>query len=91
MRANASDLGLSRNDWHHLRQLEREAAEDGAENGARKLSAPLHHLQVQNGLSRHEAEGLRAARSHKQKHKDKVKALDLRQRKEYHSVAVFWC
>ncbi|EUC42866.1 hypothetical protein COCMIDRAFT_102393 [Bipolaris oryzae ATCC 44560] len=81
---------LSPSDWNHLRQLVREAAEDGAESGVKKLSASLHHLQVQNELLRHEMEGLRAALSHKQKHKGKGKALDLQQRKEYHGGAVFW-
>ncbi|KAI1676182.1 DDE-1 multi-domain protein [Pyrenophora tritici-repentis] len=51
-----------------------------------------NHLRqlVQNELLRHEMEGLRAALSHKQKHKGKGKALDLQQRKEYHGGAVFW-
>ncbi|KAI0573571.1 hypothetical protein TUN199_10571 [Pyrenophora tritici-repentis] len=34
-------------------------------------------------------EGLRAALSHRQKHKGKYKALDLQQREEYHGGAVF--
>jgi hypothetical protein len=81
---------LSPSNWNQLQRLLRSAAKDGAKDGVKKLSAPLHHLQVQNELLRHENEGLRAALSHKQKHKGKSKALDLQQRKEYHSSAVFW-
>ena len=81
---------LSPSDWQQLKQLVREAAKDGAEDGVKKLSAPLHHLQVQNELLRHENDGLREALSHKQRHKGKGKALDLQQRKEYHGGAVFW-
>ncbi|KAH5363543.1 hypothetical protein HBI48_081690 [Parastagonospora nodorum] len=66
------------------------AAKDGAQDGVRKLSVLLYHLQVQNELLRHENEQLRTALLHKQKHKRKSKALNLQQRQEYHSSAVFW-
>lgn len=90
----SSSSRRSPSNWQDLQQIVREAAkdgvEDGVEDGVKKLSAPLHHLQVQNELLRHEDKGLRAALSHKQKYKGKGKALDLQQRKEYHSGAVFW-
>ncbi|KAH4206555.1 hypothetical protein HBI95_117190 [Parastagonospora nodorum] len=77
-------------DWNQLQRLVRDAAKDRAQDGVRKLSVPLHHLQVQNELLRHENEQLRTALLHKQKHKRKSKALNLQQRQEYHSSAVFW-
>ncbi|KAF2001587.1 hypothetical protein P154DRAFT_432760, partial [Amniculicola lignicola CBS 123094] len=49
----------------------------------------LHHLQVQNELLYHENSGLREALTTKSRHKNKGKALDLQQREEYHSGAVF--
>ncbi|KAH4900865.1 hypothetical protein HBI80_150040 [Parastagonospora nodorum] len=81
---------LSPSDWNQLQRLVRDAAKDGAQDGVRKLSVPLHHLQVQNELLRHENEQLRTALSYKKKHKSKGKALNLQQRQEYHSSAVFW-
>jgi hypothetical protein len=76
--------------WRQLRHLFDAAVEDTAAESSRRLGASLHSLQVQNKLLHHENKGLRTALSTQKKHKKKSKPLDLQQRKEYHSGAVFW-
>ena len=76
--------------WRQLRNLFDAAVKDGSEVKAKQLSASLHSLQVQNELLRHENGGLRSALTTKKKHKTKSKPLDLQQRKEFQSTAVFW-
>jgi hypothetical protein len=49
----------------------------------------LHHLANQNELLTDENEGLRDALTTKKKHNKKGKVLDLQQRQEYHSGAVW--
>jgi hypothetical protein len=57
---------------------------------AKALGRAIHSLQVHNELYRHEDEGLRDSLNTKQKYKGKSKPLNLQQRKEFHSTAVFW-
>jgi hypothetical protein len=76
--------------WRQLRNLFDVAVKDKDEVEAKRLSAALHSLQVQNELFHHENEGLRSALTTKKKHKKKSKPLDLQQREEYHGGAVFW-
>jgi hypothetical protein len=71
-------------------RLVRSAVRDNAIQDARKLSASLHHLQVENKLLHDENEGLIEALKVKKKHKKKSKVLDLQQREEYHGGAIFW-
>ena len=56
---------------------------------AKRLSAALHSLQVNNELLHFENQRLKDAVTTKQKHKKKSKPLDLQQRKEFRSKAVF--
>jgi hypothetical protein len=73
-----------------MRQLVQSSVKEGAEKEANKLTKLLHHQQVENELLHYENNGLRAALSTKARHKKKGKPLDLQQRKEYYSRAVFW-
>jgi hypothetical protein len=50
----------------------------------------IHHLANQKKLLTDKNKGLREALTAKKKHNKKGKVLDLRQRQEYHSRAVFW-
>lgn len=50
----------------------------------------MHSLQVNIEVLHVENQGLKDAVSTKQKHKKKNKPLDLQQRKEFRSKAVFW-
>ncbi|KAF1828516.1 hypothetical protein BDW02DRAFT_574819 [Decorospora gaudefroyi] len=56
------------------------AVKDTSGVEARQLRSSLHSLQVQNKLLHHENEGLRST----------SKPLELHQREEFHSSAVFW-
>jgi hypothetical protein len=76
--------------WNDLRNLLRVAVTDTLKVEAQALGTAIHSLQVKNELYRHENDGLRTALNTKQRHKGKSKALDLQQRKEFHSEAVFW-
>ncbi|KAF1828885.1 hypothetical protein BDW02DRAFT_574497, partial [Decorospora gaudefroyi] len=57
---------------------------------AEQLRASLHSIQVQNELLHHENEGLRSAITTKKKRPTQSKPLELHQREEYCSGAVFW-
>ncbi|KAF1935322.1 hypothetical protein EJ02DRAFT_296262, partial [Clathrospora elynae] len=56
----------------------------------KQLSAAIHSFQVKNKLLCNKNEGLRASLYTKKKRAKKSKTLDLQQRKEFHSSAVFW-
>jgi hypothetical protein len=57
---------------------------------AKRLSAALHSFQAKNEVLRYENEGLKEFLTTKDKYRKKSKRLDLQQRKEFHSKAVFW-
>jgi hypothetical protein len=76
--------------WDQLRNLFESAVTNRAGVEAKRLKGSLHSLQVQNKLLHRENEGLRDALYTKKKHKRQSKTLDLQQRKEYHSGAIFW-
>jgi hypothetical protein len=86
----SSSSHLSDSDWRQMERLVRTAVKDTCQDEAKKLSHSLHHLSVQNELLRYENKGLREALNAKKKHKKNSKSLDLQQRQEYHSRAVFW-
>jgi hypothetical protein len=81
---------LEEADWRKIRRVLEQVVRDGQQQKAQKITASLHHLQVQNELLLHENEGLKYALTTKKKHKKKSKVLDLQQREEYHGGAVFW-
>ncbi|KAF2732774.1 hypothetical protein EJ04DRAFT_607328 [Polyplosphaeria fusca] len=76
-------------DWRKMERLVRTTVRDNAAEESKTLSQTLHRLQVQNNLLHYENSGLREALSVKKKHKKRGKPLDLQQREEYHSGAVF--
>jgi hypothetical protein len=88
----ASRLGeeSDNSSWRQFRQVFDAAVKDKAEESAKKLSASIHSLQTHNHLLHFENEGLRQALTTKKKNQKESKPLDLQQRKEYHSGAVFW-
>ena len=57
---------------------------------AKRLLTLMHSLQVNIEVLHVENQGLKEEVSTKQKHKKKNKPLDLQQRKEFRSKAVFW-
>jgi hypothetical protein len=77
-------------DWRKIRRVVEQVVKDGKQRKALKISESFHHLQVTNELLREENDGLQNELKLKQKHKKKGKVLDLQQREEYHSSAVFW-
>jgi hypothetical protein len=81
---------LEEADWRKIRRVMEQVVRDGQEQKAQKITASLHHLQIQNELLLHENEGLKHALTTKKKHKKESKVLDLQQREEYHGGAVFW-
>ena len=87
---DSSSSGLSDHDWRKMDRVIRSAVKDQSGKDTQKLRRSLHHLSVQNELLHHDIDGLRQALSAKEKREKKSKALDLQQRKEYHSRAVFW-
>jgi hypothetical protein len=76
--------------WNELRDLFEAAVSDKSKVEAKRLSASLHSLQVNNELVHFENQRLKDAVTTKQKHKKKSKPLDLQQRKEFRNKAVFW-
>jgi hypothetical protein len=66
------------------------AAIDRSSSEAKEVTTLLHHLTAQNDLLNDENNGLREAFNTKKKHNKKSNVLDLQQRDEYHSGAVFW-
>jgi hypothetical protein len=80
---------LPESDWVRMERLLRSVVHTPT-NESKRLSCTLHHLQVQNELLNYENDGLREALITKKKHKKKGKVLDLQQRQEFHSGAVFW-
>ncbi|KAF2726409.1 hypothetical protein EJ04DRAFT_453464, partial [Polyplosphaeria fusca] len=81
---------LSGEDWRKIERLVHSTSKDKTDKDTRLLSHSLHHISVQNQLLHDEVRGLREALEVKKKHKKQGKALELQQRKEYHSSAVFW-
>jgi hypothetical protein len=73
-----------------MERLIRSAVKDTAAEESKKLAELVHHMQVQNKLLKHDNKGLRDALRVKEKHKKKSKVLNLQQREEYHSSAVFY-
>jgi hypothetical protein len=76
--------------WNDLHRLYNVAVKDNGGAAAKELSGALHSLQVHNELLLHENTGLRDALTTKRKRSKKGKTLDLQQRKEFKSAAVFW-
>jgi hypothetical protein len=75
--------------WKELRKSFDAAVPDKSKVEAKRLSTSLHSLQVNNELLHFENHGLKDAVTTKHKHKKKSKSLDLQQRKEFRSKAVF--
>jgi hypothetical protein len=76
--------------WRELHYLLDDAVKDGGGKSQEAVSSALHSLQVKNELLHHENKGLRDALTTKKKHRKKSNTMDLQQRKEYQSSAVFW-
>jgi hypothetical protein len=76
--------------WNELRNLLRAAVTDTSKVEAKALGTAMHSLQVHNELYCNEIDGLRGALATRQRHKGKRKPLDLQQRKEFRSKAVFY-
>jgi hypothetical protein len=87
--AEIAQLGDS-STWKDLRNLLQVAVTDTSKVEAKALGRAIHSLQVHNALYRYENEGLRDSLNAKQKYRGKSKPLNLQQRKEFHSTAVFW-
>ncbi len=81
---------LSGDDWRKLDRLVRSAVTKQGAVESQKLRSSLHHIAIQNELLQAKIEGLRDALVVKKRHNKKSKVLDLQQREEYHSGAVFW-
>jgi hypothetical protein len=75
--------------WREADRLLRAAANKSSSD-LKTVSLLIHHLANQNKLLTGENKGLRDALTTKKKHNKKGKVLDLQQRQEYHSGAVFW-
>ncbi|OAF98533.1 uncharacterized protein CC84DRAFT_1106131 [Paraphaeosphaeria sporulosa] len=73
-----------------MRRVIKQVIKDGEQRKAQKIADFVHHVQVTNELLREENNGLQKALKLKQMHKKKGKVLNLQQRAEYHSSAVFW-
>jgi hypothetical protein len=86
----SSSSALFGSDWRKRDQLVRVAISNSHQSKVRKLRSSVHDLSVQNELFKHEIDGLKEALYYKQKHKKKGIALNLQQRQEYHSSAIFW-
>ena len=81
---------LSPTDWKEMERLVRRVVEDNDARSTRQLKSTIHHLSVEDGLLSHENNGLQASLATKNKRKKYGKPLELHQREEYHSGAVFW-
>jgi hypothetical protein len=79
---------LADEDWRRMRTLVEDVVREGEEKSAKKITLSLHHLQVQNDLLLHENEAY--VRLSPQKRSTRRRAIDLQQRQEFHSRAVFW-
>jgi hypothetical protein len=66
------------------------AVKDGGRKSQEAVSSALHSLQVKNELLHHKNKDLRNAFTTRKKHKKKSNTMNLHQRKEYQSSAVFW-
>jgi hypothetical protein len=80
----------NRSSWNELHHLYDVSVKDNGGAAAKELSGALHSLQVHDELLLHENTGLRDALTTKQKRSKNDKTLDLQQRKELKSAAVFW-
>jgi hypothetical protein len=76
--------------WNELRNLLRVAVTDTSKVEAKALRTAIHSLKVHNKLYCDKIDGLRGALTTRQRHKGKSKSLDLQQRKEFRSKAVFY-
>jgi hypothetical protein len=92
--SDGNDLGISakgnRSSWRELHHLLDDAVEGGSGRSAEAVGVALHSLQVLNELLHHENKGLRTSLSTKKKRNNKSNTMDLQQRKEFQSSAVFW-
>jgi hypothetical protein len=75
--------------WTQLRKIFDAAVADKAKVEAKRLSRSIHSLQVNNDLLHAQNLDLQEALNIKSKHVTKRTTLDLQQRQEYHSSAVF--
>jgi hypothetical protein len=76
--------------WNELRDLLRVVVTDTSKVEAKALGTAIHSLQVHNKLYCDKIDGLCGALTTRQRHKGKSKSLDLQQRKEFRSKAVFY-
>jgi hypothetical protein len=76
--------------WNELRKIFDAAVPDKSSIEAKQLSTSMHSMQVNNEILHVENQDLKDAVTTKQKHSKKSKRLDLQQRKELCSKAVFW-
>jgi hypothetical protein len=93
-KTKSDDEGASaytpRGRYRYYQRLLRSAVKDPVQEEARELDLFLHYLTAKNEIVEMENEGLRAAIYSRRKYKHKGKVLDLQQREEYYSKAVFW-
>jgi hypothetical protein len=76
--------------WRDLNNLFHVAVVDTNTVAAKRLSASLHSLQVQNELLNYENKGLRDTVATKKKHANKSKPLEMQQRKKFYATGVFY-
>jgi hypothetical protein len=76
--------------WNELRKLFDAAVPDKSSIKAKRLSTSMHSMQVNNEILHVENQDLKDAVTTKRKHSKNSKRLDLQQRKEFRSKAVFW-
>ncbi|KAF2819144.1 hypothetical protein CC86DRAFT_239679, partial [Ophiobolus disseminans] len=88
--APAQPSALTSNNWRYMERLVRSAVNDQGADELKKLSQTIHSLATQNELLHHKNEGLKEALIVKKRHRKVSKPLDLQQREEYHSGAIFW-
>jgi hypothetical protein len=78
------------NDWIQIEQVLHAAVSGAASNKARKLSAEVHYLAVQNQLINLENQVLCKVLTNQNKRSKKKKILDMQQRKESWGGPVFY-
>jgi hypothetical protein len=76
--------------YRYYHQLLASSVKDPADKGAQELNLHLHHMHTKMDLLEMEKTNLQTALHHKQKYRHRGKALDLQQREEFKSRAVFW-
>ena len=81
---------LQPTDWRQIRQVIKENVREPGSEAVKELTGAVHALTAQVELLTQQNQGLQEQVTHKKKHSKKRKPLDLQQRREYHSTAVFW-